>query len=89
MRGSIRGVTATLRWAYYDAARLEGYTITRDDTTWRASGRIVWSDAFKLKQQPLYFIAPHARGFWEWPIVDYGIADGRLTATLGPPIERM
>jgi len=89
VRGSIRGVTATLRWAYYDAARLEGYTITRENGDWRASGRVVWMNAYNLKQQPLYFLAPHQHGVWEWPVLECDIVEGRLRAKLGAPDERV
>jgi hypothetical protein len=87
MGGSIRGVTATVRWVYFEAARLEGYTITREGTQWRVSGRVVWTHSQHLKQSPLTFVAPHAGGEWAWVILDYDITAGRLSAHLGPPVE--
>lgn len=84
--GSITGVVASIAWHYYTAAAINGYTVTRAaDGSWRASGTVVLSDAFKLTQRPLTFIAPHAKGEWRWPITSLEIADGRLMAGLGPP----
>ena len=88
MGGSIRGVTAIVRWVYFEAARLDGYAITREGHEWRASGRVVWTHSQHLKQHPLSFVAPHARGEWEWTILDYDITAGQFKARLGPPVER-
>jgi hypothetical protein len=73
-----------IRWAYYVAARLEGYAVSRDDAgIWRLSGRVVISDAFKLSQRPLMFIAPHAKGEWRWPILELTVDCGQVRARLG------
>lgn len=86
--GSITGVVASIAWHYYTAAAINGYTVTRAaDGSWRASGTVVLSDAFKLAQRPLTFIAPHANGEWRWPIDTLTVANGRLTATLGELAE--
>lgn len=91
--GIIRGVVAQIRWAYYDAATVDGYTVVRHlagpgrPPSWSVSARIVTSDKFKMAQRPLIFVAPHAKGRWVWPIKDYLILDGTLTADLGPVEE--
>lgn len=83
--GSITGVVGSIKWAYYTAAAINNYTVTRSDAAWTLSATVVLSDAFKLSQRPLRFVAPHAHGEWAWPILTIQLADGALTATLGPP----
>ena len=89
----IRGVVGQIRWAYYVAAGVEGYTAIQHTTPaprpgvkpkWTLSARIVGSDAFKMAQRPLLFVAPFDRGRWAWPIEQFRIEGDRLTATLGP-----
>jgi len=91
----IRGVVGQIRWAYYTAAQVEGFTVIRNQTPrppgvparWSMRGRVVLTDPFKLTQKPLIFVAPHAKGKWQWPIEDLVITDGELTARLGPVEE--
>ena len=91
----IRGVVAQVRWAYYTAAAVEGFTVVRNTTPrrpgvparWSLKARIITSDPFKMQQRPLMFIAPHAKGRWQWPIEDYIVINGELTAKLGPVEE--
>jgi hypothetical protein len=33
----------------------------------------------------LIFVAPYAKGQWRWPILEFDLAGGVLTARLGPP----
>jgi len=90
MPAGITGVVASIRWAYYTAAAVNGYTVTRDPVTraWSVTGTIVLADAFKLTQRPLKFVAPHAKGEWVWPI-DSPVprVPGPFMAKLGNPIE--
>lgn len=90
MPAGITGVVASIRWAYYTAAAVNGYTVTRDPVTraWSVTGTIVLADAFKLTQRPLKFVAPHAKGEWVWPI-DSPVprVAGPFMAKLGNPIE--
>jgi hypothetical protein len=93
--GIIRGVVGHIDWghidsAYYHAAALNGYKVTRSPRgAWQLRGLVVMADAFKLRQQPLWFVAPHARGAWRWPIrsLEFETSQGptHLVATLGPP----
>ena len=90
--GTIRGVVGAITWAYYTAARIEGYTVTRSSTgAWSLSATIVVADAFKLSQRPLQFVAPHQKGKWTWPITDLELGNSagvrHIRATLGPPLE--
>lgn len=74
-------------WSYYKAAAINGYTVTRSDTgAWSLRGIVVASDAFKLAQRPLMFVAPTEHGAMKWPIRTLELQpDGTLAATLGPP----
>lgn len=84
----IRGVVALVRWSYYNAAAINGYTITRDkQRRWRVRATVVNADKFKMAQKPLTFVAPHNKGEWRWPIRDLELRNGQLTADLGPPEE--
>lgn len=83
--GGITGVVGHIKWHYYTAAAINGYTVSRAGTEWSLRAIVVLSDAFKLTQRPLKFHAPHEHGEWVWPIESMQIADGALTARLGPP----
>lgn len=83
--GSITGVVGHIKWHYYTAAAINGYTVTRVDAAWHLRGTVVLSDAFKLSQRPLTFVASHEKGEWRWPILESTITNGHLTATLGAP----
>ena len=84
--GSIRGVVGQILWHHYPAAAINGYLVTRTNQRWALRGTVVLSDAFKLAQRPLVFVAPHNKGAWRWPIESLQLSEnGTLTATLGQP----
>lgn len=86
---AIRGVVGAIRWGYYSAARLEGYTVRRSATgQWSLQATMVLADAYKLAQRPLLFVAPHEHGEWRWPIetIERGPMN-QITAQLGAPDE--
>ena len=83
---TITGVKARIDWSYYAAAALLNYTVTKTAAGWRVSAAVVTADSFKLSQTPLVFVAPHVKGEWRWPVTELSIKDGRLTASLGPPL---
>ena len=87
----IRGVVGQIRWSYYTAAAINGYTVTRSKAgEWSLSATVVLADAFKISQRPLLFVAPHEKGEWVWPIdtLEYDSRLGsNLRATLGTPLE--
>jgi hypothetical protein len=86
MAGLITGVIGTINWHYYTAAAIHGYTVTRAETgEWSLTATVVLSDAFKLSQRPLTFVAPHDKGEWRWPIQALQLTEGALRASLGPP----
>ncbi len=84
---TIRGRVASVKWAYFTAAAVDGYTVTRTGATWTVSGTFVPGavDAFKLAQRPLFFVAPFKRGAWRWEIHRLTRRDtGTFVAGLGP-----
>jgi hypothetical protein len=88
----IRGVVGHIKWHYYTAAAINGYTVTRskDRKQWALTATVVLSDAFKMAQRPLTFVAKHAKGEWRWPILAVAVNRDtqQLTAQLGPPQEQ-
>ena len=82
----IRGAVAHVKWSYYVAAGIHGYTVKRDKTTgaWSLTGTVVVSDAFKMRQRPLTFVVPTKQGNWEWEIQTLDIQQGTVRATLAP-----
>ena len=94
MSRAIRGVVARIDWGYFAAAAINGYTIQRqDDGRWMVQATVVTFDAFKIRQRPLIFIAPHKDGEWRWPVTSLDLGDGHgpraLRATLGPQLPEM
>jgi hypothetical protein len=82
----ITGVVGKVRWAYYDAAQVERFTVTRSGQQWSLRGTVVLSDAFKLSQRPLMFIVDTKQGQMRWPILTCRVDEAKqLHATLGPP----
>lgn len=89
--GSIKGVVGQIKWGYFTAAAINGYTVSRSpDNVWTLIGTVVIADGFQLMQRPLFFVAPHAKGEWRWPItsIDIGTTVGpsQIRATLGNPL---
>jgi hypothetical protein len=86
----LTGVVGHVKWHYYTAAAIHGYTVTRNKagTVWALTATVVLSDPFKMAQAPLLFVATHAKGEWRFPIQSMTLVDHALTATLGPPQEK-
>ena len=97
---SMTGVKGAIRWHYYTAAAIEGYTVSCTQAgAWSLTATVVLHDAFKLAQQPLVFAAMHTKkgldgrcvvkSEWVWPITSmrYDRETHQLTARLGPPLE--
>ncbi len=83
---TLEGMSASIRWGYHLAGELGPFTVTRDaDGAWSVSGTVLKSDAYRVSQCPLVFVAPHQDGSWRWPITSLQIVDGTLTASLSPP----
>lgn len=85
-QGSLRGVVGFIRWQWYTAAQLEGYTVTRTGRRFVLRGRIVLSDSYKISRSGLLFVAPTNKGEWTWPILDLQITGDQVLAELGPPV---
>lgn len=87
----IEGVVGIVKWSYYHAAAVNGYRVRapervrfRAAPTFTLRAVVVMVDRFKLSQRPLVFEAPFTGGLWRWPIEKFELADGVLTARLGP-----
>jgi hypothetical protein len=85
MAVTVNGQVGELRWSYQLAGTLHGWTVTQEGSAWALTGSIGSTNTFRLSQQPLVFVVPRATGAWRWPIQTLQIADGTLTACLGPP----
>lgn len=90
----IRGVVGRIDWGYFAAAAINNYTARQlADGTWSLHATVVNVDAFKIRQRPLVFIAPHRDGEWRWPIKILDLGEGHgpreLQATLGPQLPEM
>jgi hypothetical protein len=92
---------ASIKWKYYTAGTVTGYTITRHETiagSLSLVGTLTERDRYKLSHRPLIFVAPYTvpakekggtvtHAFWRWPILEWAVTDaGRLTARLGPEL---
>lgn len=79
----ISGVVASLLYGYHVAAVVRDWTLTHDAAGWRLAGRLSQAHPHRIRQQPLIFQAPHARGVWRWPVLSLEGTE-TVTAHLGP-----
>jgi len=88
-----KGQAAQIRWAYYVAAGVEGFTLRQHPppktspfmrTKWTVTARIVGADPFKMAQRPLLFVTVVREKRWLFQIEEFRITGDQLTATLGP-----
>lgn len=87
MPAVVKGVVGQIKWHYYVAVALHNYTVTRTDDQWSLRATVVLSDAFKMAQRPLVFVAPTQQGEMRWPIetLAFDRDTHQLVAQLGPP----
>jgi len=81
---AVSGVKGSLKWSYHEAGVLGAWTVTTVEGVRTLSAALVSSDAFRVSQRPLRFVATHATGAWTWPIEQLQIQGASLTAVLGP-----
>lgn len=91
---AIRGVVGRIEWGYFAAGAINGYAVRQlADGAWSLVGTLVSFDAFKIRQRPLIFVAPHKDGEWRWPMTTIDLGEGsgprELRATLGPQLPEM
>lgn len=84
---TVTGLVGELRWAYHRAGEIRDWTVRTEEGRTSFSGLLDRPDAFRLSQQPLVFVAPHARGAYRWPVLSLQVTGASCTATLGP-LER-
>lgn len=82
----VRAHSGTVRWGYYAAAAVRDVILEWDLAAkeYRLKATVVTADTFRLSQQPLVFQIAHDKGVWRWPVKSLQVADGTLTAVLGP-----
>jgi hypothetical protein len=91
---TIRGIVGRVDWGYFAAAAINNYSATPlADGSWSLHATVVSFDAFKIRQKPLIFVAPHKDGEWRWPIRTVDLSEGagprELRATLGQQLPEM
>ena len=89
-RLAVSGRAGTLVWGYADAAVLGSWVVLREKTTWSLRASVERIDTLRVRQVPLLFTAPRVKpplGRWVWPVIPntLQVANGVLTASLGPP----
>lgn len=80
----ITGVVGRINWAYFLAGDVRDWTLSMDGGVRSLTGTLQNPDTLRLSQQPLVFVAPHAKGAYRWPITSLQIAGASCTAMLGP-----
>jgi hypothetical protein len=84
-RAVFRGPEAQVKWGYHLAVSLGPWELMADDRGGTVTATVVTHDACAASQQPLTFVVPRPKGHkWVWPIQSLQIADGKLTASVGP-----
>jgi hypothetical protein len=78
------GQAAEVRWGYFIAAALGAFTLTANGTGTRVTAEVRDVDPIKSVQPGLRFCVVRQSTVWTWPIESLQIADGTLTASLGP-----
>lgn len=96
MSRPIHGVVGRMDWGYFAAAAIHGFTAQQlADGSWSLHATVITFDAFKIRQRPLVFIAPHKDGEWRWPVRTVDLGDAQqggpreLQATLGQQLPEM
>ena len=82
---TVHGPAGEVRWGYYPAAAVGAWTITAGSNGSVLTATVTRSDPYRLRQPALRFQITRQDGrSWSWPIIELSIADGTLTAALGP-----
>lgn len=82
---TINGRVAELSWGYHQAAVLGSWTITVNPSGCALTATVVSHDAYRTSQPSVRFrVTRQHAAPWVWPVTALHIADGTLTASLGP-----
>jgi hypothetical protein len=82
---TVHGTAGEVRWGYYPAATVGAWTITAGSKGGTLTAAVTSSDLYRLRQPALRFTITRQDGrSWSWPITELAVADGTLTASLGP-----
>jgi hypothetical protein len=85
---TVTGFAGEIRWGYHLASEVCDWTVTTVNGSSEFRASLVSPDVFRLSQQPLTFVAPHAKGAYRWPITTLQITGASCSAMLGP-MERL
>ena len=84
----LHGQVGAIHWQYATAATLRDFVVAYnpETRTWALHGTVTSHDPFKLRQQPLVFVARASTGLvLRWQVLDVGACTGgRLTAHVVP-----
>ena len=82
---TFHGQEGELLWGYLPAASLGPWTFTADHAGGDLTAQVKDADTFRTSQPFLTFrVVRQNASVWIWPVQSLHIADGRLTARLGP-----
>jgi len=81
---TISGVTGSLKWSYHEAGLLGAWTVTTAEGVRTLSVTLLKSDAYRVSQRPLVFVASVANAVRRWSVSELQIQGASLTAVLGP-----
>lgn len=85
MAVTLTGHAGEVRWSYHRAASLGAWTLKADGDAIALTAAVRHMDVYRISQRPVTFVVPRQKGpAWCWPITSLQIADGTLSASLGP-----
>lgn len=85
MAATIHGPSARICWSYRPAASLGPWELIADPTSTRLTAQVVSADAYALSQPGLTFRWSRSQSRdVVFPILSLQIADGTVSAQLGP-----
>ncbi len=85
MVNKLSGQRGELRYSYLRAASVSGWSVvTTESGHYALTATVTEVDTFRVSQQPIVFVAPHAHGAWRWRVDTLQIEGAVLTASLGP-----
>jgi hypothetical protein len=89
---TLHGKRGEIVYGRYLAAALSSWVVTRNGETrrWALSAAVERADSFQLTRRPLQFTAVRTAkpaGFWCFDVETVAVKNGRLTATLSPPLQ--
>jgi len=80
---TMRGAEGFIEWGYQRAARVTGFTVTREPDGLLLTGTVMEANTFRLSQEPLTFrVARNPGPAWTWSIREVQLTGDAVTARL-------